>query len=220
MRHFRFWGKIWLICIGTAAAAALVLILFAGLQYSDASDVKGMITTELSVFPYYLFVSGMFVLMVVTVNYFQQYFSVLLSMNCTRRSIAGGIALTNLAVILTICGFSALICRLLPGDVTESTVPLLPLLTGVLLIECAVIMAIGITILRWGKLGIIILVILGLVTGGFCGMLFALNSYAYEWLMELGSQLNFYPVLWAGLGLYIIAAVLVRWMTRGAEVRA
>lgn len=220
MRHFRYWGKNWLIFVGMAAAAALVLILVAGLRYSDASDMGGMIMMELSLFPYYLFVGGLFVLMIVTVNYFQIYFSVLLSMNCTRRAIAGGIVLTNLAVILTISGISAMIWYLLPGDISASAAPLLPLLTGVLLIECAVVMVIGITILRWGKVGKIILVVLGMVTGGFCGMAFALNKYAFDWLRELGEQLNFYPVLWISLGLYILAAAFVGWATRRAEVRA
>lgn len=219
MRHLRFWGKTWLQCVGIAFAAALVLILIAGLQYSDITDVKGMFAMQLSLFPYYLFVGGIFVLLVVTINYFQIYFSVLLSMNCTRKSITRGIVLTNIAVIVTVCGISAAIWGTVPGDIAQSAMLLLPFLTGCLFIECAVLMVIGITILRWGKAGKIVLIIVCMVTGGIFGALVALNSNTFIYLQELSLELNFYPVLWVGLGLYILASAFVAAATRRTEAR-
>lgn len=219
MRNLRFWARNWLISVSCAGAAALLLVLLVGLKYSDVRDVGGMLSMELSLFPYYLFVGGIFILMVVTINYFQIYFSVLLSMNCTRKSIACGIVLTDLAVIAAIGGISAAIWAIVPGDIARSALPLLPLLTGCLLIECAVLMVIGITVLRWGKAGMIILIILCMITGGFFGALVALNSNTFIYLQELSLELNFYPALWVGLGLYILAAVFVAGATRNAEVR-
>lgn len=221
MRYLKFWGRNWLICLVSSVVVALALILITVLQMNDViGNTEEVLVTWLSLFPYYLFIGGIFVLLVVTVNYFQIFFSVLLSMNCTRRAITGGIVLTNGAVIVTICGIAAAIWREASGDIAASAVTLLPLLAGCLFLECAVLMVIGITILRWGKAGMIVLIALGMVSGGFFGVLVAINRNFYTYLQELSLHMNFYPVLWVCLGLYILASAFTAAATRNAQVRA
>lgn len=219
MRNIKFWGRNCLECLGMSAGAAIVLILFFGIGSGNIGDggIGGMLLAEIALFPYYLVMAGAFVVLMVTISYFQLYFSILLSMNSTRRAAAGGIWLSTAAVTLAIIAAAGIIWSLLPGDLAESGISILPLLAGALFIENAVVTVMGVIVVRWGKAGMILLMIFALVCGGAAGAWTVLSGKTFE--MLLGLSFNFYPVLAAGIVLYLLAGIFMVMGTRKLEVR-
>lgn len=219
MRNIKFWGRNYLECLGLSACAAIVLILFFGIGSRNIgeSGIGGMLLAAISLFPYYLVMAGAFVLLTVTISYFQLYFSVLLSMNSTRRDVAGSIWISTAAVTLTIIALAGIIWKFLPGDLAQKGIRILPLLAGMFFIENTVVIVIGVIAVRWGKTGMILLMILALVCGGAAGAWVVLSGETFEAL--LGLSFDFYPVLAASIVLYLLAGIFIVVGTRKLEVR-
>lgn len=223
MRHIRFWGRRWLEAMGTVALTAVLMFLLAGLQTSDAGG-KGMLIIWLYLIPYYLFIGGFVAVATCILQYYQLYFSVLLSMNCTRRSIVAGIIVTGAAVIAAVTGISALIWQMSPEGIGSPELGMLAILSGCLLAEGGVMMLVGVTVLRWGKIGIIILFLVFMGIGGVGGLLLVLpilgSSNTFLYLQQLSGKMNSYPVLLAGAGAYILTSAFTAAAVQKARVKA
>ncbi len=219
MRGIRFWGRNFLECLGLSLGIALVMNLFLG--FGDINiggqGIGGVLLEELPMLPFQLIAAGAIVIMMVTASYFQLYFSILLSMNSTRKAIAGSIWLTTALVVLALLAAAGVIWKLLPGEAAEAGMRILPLLGGGLFLESAAIIVIAVVAVRWKKAGVTILTICALVCGGCAGAWMVLRKEALEVLLRL--SFHFYPVFAAGVVLYLMAGIFLRISTKKLEVR-
>lgn len=223
MKNVKFWGRNCLECLGLSAGAAFILTLFLGVGNREIGNggIREMALMEFSLYPYYLIIAGAFAILIVTISYFQLYFSILLSVNVTRKSIAGGIWISTLAVILFILAAAGTLWAILPGDLSKSGIRILPLMAGVLFIEGALVIALGVVITKWGKTGMIILTVIGMVIGGVCGAAAVLSGKITVKMQNLqGMVFDFYPVLIVvGVVLYLLSGIFLVMGTRKLEAR-
>lgn len=217
-KHIKFWGGQLLEGIGVSLNCAAVFSFFQ-ICRSDYSQGMGALVQEaLALFPYYLFFSTAFVSLMLVVGYFQVYFSVLVSVNGTRKQVARGInvslGLTAVAAIL----IAAVVWMLVPGDVAQSGLQILPLLAGIMLIMMAFFLVFGGVSVKWGKAGKIIMMVLCMVMGAIAGITVALNADIASLVMKLAKG-HFLPVSVVGAVLYLAAGVFMERMTQKFEVR-
>lgn len=225
MRKVKFWGKSSLQCIGMSAVAALLMYLFYGIGPSGYSgNMETMLTEVLSLYPYYLLISGAGLMLILCLSYFQTYFPVFLSMNATRKSVIGGImgsmAVTGAVLLLT----AALIWRLTPGDIAESGWKLLPLFTGLFFGVTAYCITLGVVLIRWRSKGVLLMILNTVVIGviaGFCyGAASNKNMMEMQFLSLLtAAEGNFLPVTALGIVLYLAAGFFAAVATSKLEVR-
>ena len=217
-RNIRFWGKNTLEGIGISLAASVGLLIFTGLGGTVYTG-ESTWTVILSLLPYYLVFSGMFVNAMLALAYFQTYFSVLLSMNATRREIVAGIMVSLTVTIFGILALIFGIWQVCPGDIAQSGRQLLPLLAAVFFFGTGICIILGTVILRWGKAGTIAMVILCGIIGAFVGGWISVSSGGIQELEELLIKFQFRGVLVLGIAIYVLAGVFVAAFTRKVEVR-
>lgn len=236
-KDLRFWGRSWLGCMGLILVISLVMLLVYGLQSEvyAKSGMGGMLLAGAYVYPFYLYIAGAVVVLVVSLSYCQLYFSILVSMNVTRGAVVGGMTVTLAAIVLGVTALAAAIWGVLGnpgtvrifglqgGDMLESSgeiLSVLPLAAGIFLIVAAVSVLLGTVMMKWGKLGIIAAVLICTGAGGFAGAWAALSG-AVNLIQVRGIHVDSkaYLVLAAGALLYLLAGVLARAATRNLEVR-
>lgn len=219
IRNVKFWGKNVLESIGISLAAAVVLLLFMGIMGSDISDEAGFWEFMMGVFPYYLLLSGVFVVAMLAVSYFQLYFSVLVSMNVTRRACVTGIMASLTVTILGILTVIWGIWKFCPGDVAKDGMKLFSLSAAIFFYAAGICVFLGTVILRWGKIGTIVMVVLCGAVGAFVGGWVSATSNGIEELVKLLMQFQFSGVLIGSLVIYILAGIFAAIFTRKVEVR-
>lgn len=219
-KSLKFWGESFLEGIGISAACAAVLAVIQVGRGDFSEGIVGLALEVLSLYPYYLFLAGVFVMLMEVIGYFQAVFSILVSMNATRKSVARGITGSVGATILGLIIMAAVIWMLVPGDISEAGLKLLPLLTGILCIMTAVFLIFGGVSVKWGKTGKIIMTIFCVCMGAIAGFTFAMNGdpELVELLMKLAKG-NFVPVMVIGIVLFLASGIFVEIMTRKMEVR-
>ena len=217
-RRWSFWGENFLETLGLAAAGALVIGLVQAGKGVFTGNAVEWILLILQLYPYYLFLAGIFVLMMEIVGYFQMMISVMISMSATRKSVIWELLLNLAAVILAYILISALIWKLIPGDVSDGGLQLLPLLGGGTLILSALFLLFGGVAVRWGKAGKVIFVILSLISGALIGVTFALNPDVGELVQKLSGN-SFGWIMGLGVIMYLASGFFVRKMTARMEVR-
>lgn len=220
-RNVKFWGKNTLESLGISLAGAAAVLLFLVAAGTDYSGQEGLLSYLTQLFPYYLFVAGVFVNAILAISYFQVYFSVLLSMNVTRKEITlgilGSLTACNLGILLLV----QLVWRIFSEDISADGLRVFPLLTGILFLVTALLVILGVVILRWGKIGTIIMGICFALLGGFCGFWMSAagrNGFDAEFFSAL-SRGDYSLVLAAGLLVYVLAGVFAVVMTRKTAVR-
>ncbi len=215
-RSLRFWGENWLETMGISLGAALVLMLFWGFgkSYENMQEMAAM-------YGYYLIAAGGFIVFLVGVTYYQTYFSLLVSMNATRKQVARDILINVAAMILGVTVLAALVWTVVPGELSEKGLELLPLLGGVLFIAAAFCVALGTIIAKWGKVGMIIFAVVCVLIGGCAGSSVAfLGGEILETLEKIKiSESIFRIVAAAGVLLYAAAGIFSVTATRKTEVR-
>lgn len=222
---FRFWGRTCLENIGMAAGLALALLLFRELGSSVYAENAGSaVQMAAAQFPYLLGGTGVILVMMTVMGCFQTYFSLLISMNVTRASAIRGIWLNQAGTILGILALMALIWKLTPGEISSSGLAMLPFFAVVFLVAAAVCIALGIVLIRWGKIGMIIAVFVFMVIGGFGGALVAMSGK--ESFMEMIyvsrerlAGIHYWPILVGSMIVYMASGAFALIMTRKAEVR-
>lgn len=222
IRSLKFWGRLCAESLGIAIGISMVWLLFMGLSSGEyAGDIGRTLAEWLPLYCYYLLMTGALVLMIMGITYFQVYFPVVLSMNATRKSIAIGILGCMLGIAAGVLLLSAIIWRLVPGEISASGWKLMPLFIGALLSIAAFGLILGVAVGRWGKAGLIMTGVLFGLIGGGAGMSVALFNKSV--IMELVNNFmnrNFHPLAVAGIILFAAVSLLVLRATRKMEVRA
>lgn len=217
-KRWLFWGENFWETVGIAAAGALGIGLVQAGKGVFTGNAGEWLLLILQLYPYYLFLAGVFVLMMVIIGYFQLMISVMISMNATRRSVIRELWLNIAAVNLAYILIAALIWKLVPGDVSEGGFQLLPLLGGGTFMLSAVFLLFGGVAVRWGKVGKVIFVILSMSAGALIGFTVAVNPDIAELVQTLPGN-SFGWILGLGVIFYLAAGFFVRKMTARMEVR-
>ncbi|MDY3249048.1 MAG: hypothetical protein SOX32_01720 [Candidatus Choladocola sp.] len=218
--NLKFWGRTWLEGMGMAVAVAIVMFFLFAVGESPLGDggFGAVFLESIPLLPWYLYITGSFIVLMITYSCFQIYFPLLLSMSVTRKKIIYSILCNTLAMIFGIILVSAVLWKLFPGDVSDSGLRLLPLLSGVFLAVGAVSLMIGIVVMRWGTVGFILMIVLGAVFWGCLGAASALGGRElFGWAAGISPDSMAIPV--AGGVLYLAAAVACVRFTKKAEVR-
>lgn len=221
MRSIRFWGRLCLEYIGICAGGAIVWLLFMGAGSGDffGTGNEGILSLA-ELYPHYLLLIGAVVVLIMGINNFQVYFPIVLSMNATRKSIAWGIVGCMAGTVLGIVFISAIIWGLVPGDVSSSGWKLMPLFTGVLFIIAAFSLLFGVAAIRWGKVGVIVVMIMCALAGAGIGMAVALSDKGILEFLDSIADGDFKLLAAAGIVLYLAAGIFVAKAIRNLEVRA
>lgn len=224
-RSFQFWGRGCLENILMAAVVALGLLLFRELGNSAyTEDAGGAVIMAVSLYPYLLACAGVIVVMMAVMGYFQTYFSLLVSMNVTRRSAIKGIWLSQAGMILGILLLMAVIWKLTPGSLSETGFALLPFLTMIFFAVAALGTVMGLVTIRWGKIGMIIAILIFMIAGGFCGAFFAMSGKeSFMEMIQVSREdlagINFWPMMAGSIVLYAASGIFALAALRKAEVR-
>lgn len=219
-KYVKFWGKNTLDNLGISLGAGLIMLLFVGVGYTKFSDTTVAETagTLLSLYPYYMAMAGLFAVSMISISYYQTYFPILVSLNGTRKSVLLGVQASLLGTIAGLLFLSALIWKLVPGDISRDGFRLLPLLAGALLMGTGVTEALGAVIARWGRIGMFLLAGVFLILGAGCGILCAVFGDFSKGLQAI-NMLNAKFVLAAGGAGYLLSVGFVMAVTRKLEVR-
>lgn len=216
---FSFWSKETLTGVIISVAMALFIILVSGLSTDTFGASDNMAETAGGIFPYYLMFAGCFVLIMLSIGWFQNAFFLLVSANVTRKRAVNGIFLSLISFMAVILGIIALIWSVSPGDIARDGMKLIWLFAGGFLILGALSTALGAVSLKWGKSGLLIMVLVGLIGGAIIGFCTATSNRTIVELMESCIGRNYLPVAVAGILVFLLAYVLVRRVLGKIEVR-
>lgn len=221
--RLQFWCESWLETIALILAVAICIYLFLSFGKS-AGSAQDKLKEFLMIFPYYIMMTGMFGVFLVGIGYFQTYFQLLLSMNSTRKRILGNI-LVHLALMqLSILGIMGLIWKLVGGDAADAGISLLPFLTGSMFLAAACSVLLGTVMIRWGKIGMILFMLICTLIGGCAGVCAVSISaeQVSKWvqmLIGMSESVLSCGVAAAGVIGYLLAGLFAAVMTRKIEVR-
>lgn len=212
--NIRFWGREILGYLGiTLVSAAVLWMIYAGAGSNRLSDV--------AVMPYYLFIVGAFVIIMEICSYFQLYFSLLLSMSVSRKSVMGGFMIGTAVMILGLTAVAGVLWYLFPGDISEGGKILLPFIAGGLLAVAAVTIFINTIGIKWGKRGIVsfFILLICIIGGGIVGALY--GGVKLSMIMVAVSDLVGLRavVLGTGILLFVISGAVAAAVMRKYEVR-
>lgn len=224
-RNIKFWGRSCMEGLGISLAGGIILLILMAFGQGFFESVNN-ISFLFSLSPYYILVSGGFCILAMTVGYFQIYFPVLLSMNSTRKHITRGIILCETGMIAGLLCLSALIWTVVPGDISQSGMKILPLLCGMLLTGAAFGTILGAIIARWGKIGVLIFIGFMFVIGGIGGALVAILCFTNMEFLQRFSQITgnmelrfIWIILAVGIILYAVSGLISYLITKKAEAK-
>lgn len=223
MRKVKFWGKNSLKCIAMSAGTALALYLINGVGSSEYSGSTEAVLMELiALYPYYLLVVGASLMMIICFSYFQTYFSILVSMNATRKSVVGGILASITVTGIVLLLISALIWKMMPGERARLGWKLLPLFTGLFFGMTAYVIVLNVVLGKWRSRGVLLMLLATIVIAAMIGFGAASNGNIAEMQFVSLSGLaggNFQWVMILGMILYLMAGAFAAAATRKLEVR-
>lgn len=211
--NLKFWSKFVLEGLGIAAGLALVFLVFQFFRLDTASFGE-----LASLYPFYLFIIGAFTVMLMVSGCFQTMFSVLMSMNVTRKALVTGMLLSEAAMILIINLAAFGIWQLFSSDIAEGGMKILPLMLGAMFAVSSIATVIGAAGLKWGKLGVVLSMGLYVILGAGLGFTFAVTGGNGS-LMEVMAGLELEWASAVGVVLFLISGVFVYMSARKMEVR-
>ena len=224
-KELRFWGRVWLESIGITVAVSIGFLVLRGLGSAEfTGDMGAALPLILSMTAYFIVIVGAMVTMLMMLGLFRGYFSLLVSMNVTRSRAICGIWLNQAAAVLGMLCIAALIWLAVPGEFADAGLSLLPLFAGILFAMAAVSMLFGVVLIRWGKVGVIILAFICFGIGGAGGMVAAMTAATNTAVMQrifvedLAGG-NYWLIAVIGIGLYLLAGIFTLAATRRSEVR-
>lgn len=222
LRMLKYWSiqvmEIVACSIGLAAAM-MVLQMFTS---NGNMMMEGVTWVFLS--PVYLLIMGAFTVMIFGITIFQSYFPVLVSMNVTRKGAAGGIVLVQGASSLVVLFLAAVIWSFAAELSGEDIGGMMALSAGLFFMVAAAGILFGTVVIRWGKIGIFLMIFIFMVVGAVVGVSVAMFGndrflHMQKFLLEDVAGNNFLPVLLAGALVYAASGVFAVFATRKAEVR-
>lgn len=206
-------------CSVGLAAAMMVFQMF-------ASNANAMLEGVTWVFlsPVYLLIMGAITVMISGITVFQTYFPVLVSMNVTRKGAAGGIVLAQAAASLVVLLLAAVIWSFAAKLSGEDIGGMMALSAGLFFMTAAFGILFGTVVIRWGKIGIFLTMLIFAAVGGIVGASVATLGndrflHLQKFLLEDVIGNNYLPVLLAGALVYAASGAFAVFATRKAEVR-
>lgn len=221
-KAFRYWGNNWLEFMMYSLAAALVMFLLESTGMVNEGGNK-FLQEVLDHFPYFLIAGGAIILFMIGSSYFQVYFSVLVSMNCTRRSTVLRILCSMVSLILGILALCGVIWFISGSEEASQGLIWLPVAAGILLSVAASSVFLGTIMTRWGKIGAIIFVCFCLVGGFMLGVWMATGEFELfdgSFLQTMPG--NLFGAVFVALGflMFVAAGIFSAVVLRKMEIRS
>lgn len=210
--NVKFWSQFALESLGLTVGVAVAMLIFYGIR--NIGSLENMI----AMLPYYLVIAGAFIIMITGIGCFQVTFSLLMSMNVTRKAVVWGILLSETAIAGCILLASMEIWHLVPSDISKGGIELFPLIGGVLFGGMSLISVLGVVIIRWGKIGFVLSVACYAIMGAGLGVSFV-SAGEHTAVLQRLTDHAYGGVLIAGVILYLLSSVFVFWATSKMEVR-
>lgn len=190
----------------------IVICLFLTAFMFLSADMEQELTDILYDVPGYFLSYSALLIIVINITLSYHVIPMVLSFNCTRKNIFIGLNWMFLLLAIQLLLVTAVYCMLLPNEVTGGIMKLLPFITGVMLSSIGISEFFGGISLRFGKLGLWIMMIFCMLIGACCGFLYdtpgKLSVVAI--FLNLSSAASFsqliYIVLAAGIFIYLAGA--------------
>lgn len=222
IRNLKFWGRLCGESLGLLLAGTIVCFLFVYVGGKEhMGEIGEMFSVSLALLAYYVLIVGSFMLLIMSISYFQVYFPLVITMNVLRKNAAIGLTGCILGTVAGILGICALIWRLTPGEIAEGGWALMPVFAGGLLLIAAFGLFMGMAVVRWRKAGIVMMsVIFGLFGAGVAIVLMNNEEVGgfFSFLSSLNEKVNL--LLLVGIGIYLLVSILIVKAVRKIEVRA
>lgn len=225
-KAFRYWGNNWLEFMMYSLAAALVMFLLESTGMVNEGGNK-FLQEVLDHFPYFLIAGGAIILFMIGSSYFQVYFSVLVSMNCTRRSTVLRILCSMVSLILGILALCGVIWFISGSEEATQGLIWLPVAAGILLSVAASSIFLGTIITRWGKIVTIIVTIIFVCICLVGGFMLGVWMATGEFELFDGSFLqtmpgNLFGAVFVALGflMFVTAGIFSAVVLRKMEIRS
>lgn len=188
-------------------------------ELSSAKYIQGIGLA--STFLVYLTVVGAFVSMIAVISTFQTEIPRLVSMNVTRKAAVWGLTAGHAATALLHMLLGILIWCIFGIGETEMVVFIASLITSVMLGFGGFGMLLGASVLRWGKIGTIIMAAaIMVITIGISAFIAMGGKDSFRgFSMETVAELNFWPLALAMAAFYLLAGAAAFMLTRKIEVR-
>lgn len=217
MRSVKFWGRSVAESIVIAIGTGLLMNLFLVIQMN--SGFLPAFRDTLVLYPYYLMLAGGFTAMMYVMGAFANCYSLLVSMNVTRKMTAAGIV--GSTGVLTFCMILMMwmIWSLTPGEISEKSLRMMPLFAGILFAVVGVMLLVGVVIVKWGKIGAIIMIVIAAFGGGCIGAGITIMSEDIITTILKLANMDFRIATVAGVMIYAAAGAFVVIATRKMEVR-
>lgn len=215
--HVKYWGRnafVW-----TGISLACVLGFWIMNQLGSAKYVQGIGLA--ATFLVYLAVVGAFVSMIAVISTFQTEIPRLVSMNVTRRAAVWGLVAGHAATALLHILLGILIWCIFGVGEAEIVVFIATLIASVMLGFGGFGMLLGAAVLRWGKIGTIIMAAAIMVmTIGIASFIAMRGESSFRgFSMETMMDLNFWPLALTAAVFYLLTAAAAATFTRKIEVR-
>lgn len=215
--HLKYWGRnafVW-----TGISLVCVLGFWIMNELSSAKYIQGIGLA--STFLVYLTVVGAFVSMIAVISTFQTEIPRLVSMNVTRKAAVWGLTAGHAATALLHMLLGILIWCIFGIGEAEMVVFIASLITSVMLGFGGFGMLLGASVLRWGKIGTIIMAAAIMVITIGISAFIAMGGKDSFWgfSMETVAELNFWPLALAMAAFYLLAGAAAFMLTRKIEVR-
>ena len=220
-RNVKFWSRNLLENLGLIVVISFGIMVFLGLETSPetAGGWRNMAVASLRQYPYYLTLTGGFVMVIASMGYFQTYIPLLVSFNSRRRDTIIGLICSMSGVTVIVGVLSVLIFRFTPAAGDTAGQFWLPLLMGFMFLQEGMALIFGVVVTRWGKIGTIVFTVLIVITAALFGMGVAVGGAGLP--LEIINKIGMNPWLGLAAGLVVFAAgaAVSLAATRKLEVR-
>lgn len=216
-RHVKYWGRNALAWTGISLGCALGFWLLQGLSGTRYVQGTGLAAT----FLVYLSVIGAFVSVIAVISEFQLEIPRLVSLNVTRKAAVWGLVAGHGATAFLHMLLGVLAWCIFGSGAVDEAVFIISLLASVMLgFGCAGIL-LGAAVLRWGKIGSVIMAAAIMVMSGALGGFIAMQGkdFLQGTTLEKILEYNLWPLALIMAVLYLAAGAVAALLTRKIEVR-
>lgn len=226
---FKYWqeavGTWFLISVGIGTLWYLFRIF--GLNGSKDKTVASFLGIF---YPWFIYIAGVILIFACGIGLFKVYLPVMLSMNVTRKNAVRQIAVMLVELSVVICLLIGIVWKIEEAVMGEQIEMLSAIwvMFSLLLIVCAITMAAGAAIVKWGgKVLVLITLIIGALVGAIAGAFTVINFKDLDMISLRIVRIDrvfatvSVNVKWvsAGIFIFILAYFLARKLTCRLDVR-
>ena len=217
-RGLKFWTRY------TWETGSAILGLAAVFAVLSAFGAEGLeLGLFVSVVPYYLCMSAVFIMLMINTGSQVLYVPLLLSMGELRRNVLLGFHYYRALIIAVTTALCALIWLLIPGEISSIGLRSIPTILCVLILVASVGSIMGTVFVKWRWLSIILIVVVCGGAGGMMGFagVTAVEGFALGDIAKMVSYLLTLPWwLVAAMLVSLAADIVFQWMLlRRQEVK-